>query len=159
MNEIKQQIINLLNKADELIPSELLPDLPPTKYSSGMPESHSFENSIWMFGEEIRHLFIKSKSLKKDRELQSRICSIACNPKGKGGRQSFIMLLGNVASTDFAPQIAQQLTDSDVDGHAISTLLKMKCPNYVEEIKPFTDSKIAWVRNEAKRYIERYTIA
>jgi len=156
MSDVRQQITELLRQAEEAIPQRLKPDLPPGEHTSGAPEWYGFEHSIWALGEDIRQLLLKSKSLRSDLELHRAILRVATEPKAKRGRQSFIMLLGNAACLQFASQIADQLPDPHVCGHAIDTLTKMKCPDYVEAIEPFTRDKTTWIRNKAKRYIERY---
>ena len=156
MNETKHKIIELLAKAEKAITSELKPDLPPGQYTSGSPEWHDFEHVIWALGEDIRQLFINNKSLRKDIELQRTILRIATDPKAKRGRQSFIMLLGYTFCSQFAHQIAEQLSDPHVCGHVVDTLLKMRTPDFVNEVKPFTRYKTTWIRNKAKRYIEKY---
>jgi hypothetical protein len=34
----------------------------------------------------------------------------------------------------------------------------MKTPNYVSLIMPYTTDKIAWIRNEAKKYVKQHII-
>jgi hypothetical protein len=156
MKEIREEILKLVAKVEASIPSELLPDLPPSPNTMDAPMWYRFENYIWMRGEDIRQLLIENKTLRRDIELQKAFLSIACNQKAKRGRQSFIMLLGNTGCLQFAPNIASQLSDPDVVGHAIDTLTKMRCPDYVEAIKPFTNDKTTWIRNKAKHYVEQY---
>lgn len=155
MNETRDQILALLTKAEEAIPSTLQPDLPPGENPSGSPEWHSFEHLIWALGEDIRQLFIKNRSLRKDVELQCAILRIATNSKAKRGRQSFITLFGYTIFAKFANQIAGQLSDLHVCGHAIDTLLNMRSSKFVNEVEPFTRNKTTWVRNKAKRYIDK----
>lgn len=142
MNETRQKIIELLTKSEAAIPIEQKPDLPQGKNTSGAPEWYRFEHAIWAFGGDIRRLFLKSKFLRKDVELQRAILRVAIDPKAKRGRQSFIMLLGYLACVQFAPQIAEQLSDPQVCGHAIDTLSKMKCSDYVKAIEPFTQDNL-----------------
>ena len=156
MNDTRIKIVELLTKAEATIPRELMSDLPHGKYTSGAPEWYSFEHSIWAIGEDIRQLLLKSQSLRKDVEIQRSILRIATDPKAKRGRQSFIMLLGYVTCAHFAPQMADQLLDPQVCGHAIDTLTKMKCADYADAIEPFTRDETTWIRTKAKQYMERY---
>ncbi len=48
------------------------------------------------------------------------------------------------------------MNDHDVDGQVIDSLYKMGANEYVELIKPFLTHKQTWIRNEAKRYIQKY---
>jgi len=156
MKKIRNEILSLVAQANALIPSELLPDLQPSQNTLGVPAWYSFENLIWKYGEGIRQLLVENKSLRKDIELQKAILHIACDQKAKRGRQSFVMLLGYTGCVQFAPDIARQLSDPQVVGHAIDTLTKMRCPDYVEAVKPFAVEKTAWIRNKAKQYIEKF---
>jgi len=156
MTKKREQILALIEKAEKAIPSELKADLPPGQYTSGAPEWYDFEYQIWDYGEKIRQLLTENKSLRRDIELQRAFVRVACNSNAKRGRQSFVMLLGYVCCAQFAVDIASQLTDPCVDGHVIDTLTKMRCSDFVEDIKPFTTDKTAWVRKAAKQYIQKY---
>ena len=156
MKEIRSRILDLVAKAEAAIPATLLPDLPPARYTSGAPEWHGFEDVVWQQGEVIRQLLVECKSLRKDAGLQSAFLRVACNRKAKRGRQSFIMLLGYSCCSGSAPAIAGQLSDPDVAGHVVDTLTKMRCPDFVQDVEELTNSDTTWVRNKAKRYVERY---
>ena len=57
---------------------------------------------------------------------------------------------------DFAEQIASLIYDDDVDGQVIDTLYKMGVTGYADLIEPFLTHNRTWIRNEAKRYIQKY---
>lgn len=156
MADALDKIRDLLDKASEEIPDEVKPDLPPGEYTSGAPKWYGFEHRIWAYGEDIRQVLLTSKALRKDKELQDAICKISCDPRAKRGRQSFIMLLGFAHCAHLAPQIAAQIDDSDVRGHVISTISKMRCGDYVELIGSYTTDKVTWIRNGAKKYVKKY---
>ena len=52
--------------------------------------------------------------------------------------------------------IVSHLKDPGVVGHVISTLLKMKAPDFAKEVQPFLEHRITWIRNKAKKYCKRY---
>ena len=156
MNTTWKRALELIAQAEAAIPSELLPDLPPGLYTSGAPELYPWEHQIWRHGEAVRQILSQKKSLRKDSELQDAFVRVACNRNAKRGRQSFVMLLGYTCCVRRAPEIVGQLGDPCVAGHVIDTLLKMRCPDYVAEVQPFTSDTIAWIRNKAKTYVERY---
>jgi hypothetical protein len=156
VNEIRDQILELIAKTEAVIPSVIHPDLPPGPNTSGAPEWYAFEHQVWNYGEEIRQLLTKNKSLNNDNDIQQAILKIACNKKAKRGRQTFILLLGRVDCARFAQEIASQLLDQNVAGHAIDTISKMRSPGFTNEIEPFTKDKVTWVRNKAKQYIKKY---
>lgn len=59
-------------------------------------------------------------------------------------------------NTNYANEIVKILEDDDVDGQVIHTLYKMQAGQYVELMKPFLNHKRTWIRNEAKRFIQKY---
>jgi len=153
---ILDEINRLLAVAEKAIPDTLLPDQPPGKYTSGKPQMYAFEHEIWRSGDDIRLYLSQNKTCKLSEAQQNRIVKIAVNPFAKRGRQSFIMLLGYKKYQQFSGQIISQISDSDVEGHVVDTLLKMQALDYADIIEPFTRHEIAWIRNKAKKYIENY---
>ena len=145
----------LLTKAEKLIPNEELPDLPYMDVAPDVHEWYQFEHQLWDVGEEIRQLIAEHN--KKLNEAQvKRIIEICLDKKAKRGRQSFIMLLGRKCYSAFADVIIHLIHDDDVDGHVIDTIYKMQVGQYVEKVKPFLNHKRTWIRNEAKKYIQKY---
>ena len=146
---------SLLSEAENLIPNENLPDLP---FMPEVPDVHdwyAFENALWDKGEEIRQLILMSR--KKPNKVQvQRICDICVNPFAKRGRQSFVMLLGKKCYAEYAPAIAPFLSDDDIDGHVADTLFKMGVTGYISQMQPLTQHNRAWIRNIAKKYVNKY---
>lgn len=66
------------------------------------------------------------------------------------------MLLGYKFCSEYAPSLIRQIDDKFVHGHIILTVLKMQAPGFVKIIQPFTKHKLTWIRNDAKKYCERY---
>jgi hypothetical protein len=54
----------------------------------------------------------------------------------------------------WAAEIAGLLPDTDIEGYVISALCKMKAPGFSEDIRPYQDSEITWIRKKAKHYLE-----
>jgi hypothetical protein len=67
------------------------------------------------------------------------------------------MLLGKKCYAEYAPIIASFLSDDDIDGHVVDTLYKMGTPDYVAQIQPLTKHNRTWIRNIAKKYINKYS--
>ena len=145
----------LIKKTVEKIPDTELPDLPYMKEAPDVHEWYMFEHEIWDIGEEIRQLVVKHKK-KFTEEQITRIISICLDRRAKRGRQSFVMLLNKKAYCDYSERIISLLSDDDVEGHVIYSLYRMQAGQYNELIKPFLNHKRTWIRNEAKRYIQRY---
>ncbi len=146
---------NLLTRAEALIPKENLPDLPYMDLAPDVHDWYEFEHRLWEIGEEIRQFLSENKN-KLNKNQIDRIVSICLDKKAKRGRQSFVMLLGKKIYNSYADMIVTVLNDDDVDGQVIDTLYKMGAKEYVEQIEPFLTHNRTWIRNEAKRYVQKY---
>ena len=146
---------NLLTSAEALIPKENLPDLPFMDLVPDVHDWYKFESELWGVGENIRQFLLENKN-KLNRSQIERIVEICLDKRAKRGRQSFVMLLGKKMFRDYAKQIVTLLNDVDVDGHVIDTLYKMGATEYTDLIEPFLTHNRTWIRNEAKRYIQKY---
>jgi len=67
------------------------------------------------------------------------------------------MAIGFVGARQFAMTLVPFLSDSDVDGQVLDTLLKMKAGDYAQAVVPLAQSKKAWIRRLARRYLQRYS--
>ena len=151
--EILDKADKLLLQAERLIPNTLEPDLPPTNLAPNVPAWYDFEHKIWALGEELRQLIKANPKLQKEDEVFQRILKISINRNAKRGRQSFIMLFERKHLSNFAKYLVTQLDDEFVVLHVISTIQKMHVAGFESEIKPFTESKYAGIRNAAKKYL------
>lgn len=151
------EINKLLDKAENLIPNDELPNLPYMELAPDVHDWYKFEHEIWTIGENIRQL-ISQNSKKLNSVHVERIIKICLDKKAKRGRQSFVMLLAKRMYTDHAERIVCLLNDNDVDGHVINTLYKMQASNYVHLIEPFLNHNCTWIRNEAKRYVQKFSL-
>ena len=149
------ELNNFLTRAEALIPKENLPDLPYMDLAPGVHDWYEFEHRLWEIGEEIRHFLSENKN-KLNKNQIDRIVSICLDKKAKRGRQSFVMLLGKKIYNSYADMIVTALNDNDVDGQVIDTLYKMGAKEYVEQIEPFLTHNRTWIRNETKRYVQKY---
>ena len=145
----------LLTKAEDKIPDENLPDLPFMELAPDVHDWYMFEHEIWEIGEEIRQLIFNSKKVLTDSQI-GRIINICLDERAKRGRQSFVLLLGKKAYQKYSYKIAPLLNSDDVDGHVIDTLYKMQAGQYVDLIHPFMNHKRTWIKNTAKRYVQKY---
>ena len=126
------------------------------KLATTVHDWYDFEHEIWKIGEEIRQLIL-SEHKEMNTEQTDRVCKICVDIKAKRGRQSFVMLLGKKRYKAYADKLSSALTDEDIAGHhIISTLYKMGAAQYVDQIKHCTTHSITWIRNESKRYVEKY---
>lgn len=70
-------------------------------------------------------------------------------------RQMIVDGLGCFKSEAVKDVLIKLLDDDDVVGHAISAIRKMNEPDLIKHIEPFTDHKVTWIRNEAKKAIKK----
>lgn len=149
------ELDTLLTRAEALIPEENLPDLPFMDLAPDVHDWYMFEHELWEVGEDIRQFLLENKNKLNVSQIE-RIVKICLDKKAKRGRQSFVMLLGKKIYNSYADMIVTVLNDDDVDGQVIDTLYKMGAKEYVEQIEPFLTHNRTWIRNEAKRYVQKY---
>jgi len=154
--QFDNKLNELLSNAEFMIPDEILPDLPFMETTLDVHDWYDFEHELWGIGEEIRQHILCGKK-KPNAEQVERIVSICMDKRAKRGRESFVMLLGKKCYINYAEKIATLLSDSDVDGHVIDTLYKMGADGYNLQIEPFTNHNRVWIRNKAKKYLEKYS--
>lgn len=154
--EFDSAINSLLENAEQKIPEEDLPALPPMELCSDVPDWYDFESELWEIGENMRQI-ICSERKDLNHEQAERVCLICLNRNAKRGRQSFVMLLGKKRFNEYADRLADLLSDDDVNGHVLDSIYKMGAPQYCKEAEPFLTSEHAWIRKTAKRYIEKYS--
>ncbi|MCK4830648.1 hypothetical protein KA005_83820 [bacterium] len=159
MENIKQNILDLVDRASSLIPDEPANDLPPLDGFLDVPGWHDYELEIWKIGEEIRHILNKHTNLRKDHQLQDAYLEIINNHKAKRGRQSFFFLIGYKACNRCSEIVASQLDDPKVIGHAITALRKIGNQEYIDRIQKYKDHPVTWIRNEAKKYVSKFVDA
>lgn len=155
LQDPENEIMKLIEMAKSDIPKEMSVDLeadPLTK----LPEWHFFEQQIWKNGEDIRQILLANKKLKEREDIFDRLLEIATDTKAKRGRQSFILLFGSVRHSKYAAALIEQINDEFVNGHVIDTIYRMKTDKYIREIEPFCTDKFAWIRNTAKKYVEKF---
>ncbi len=66
------------------------------------------------------------------------------------------MALGFVAARRYAETLVPFLTDTDVDGQLVDTLIKMRAPGFKREVASLLHSDKTWIRRLAKKYVDRY---
>jgi hypothetical protein len=153
----KEEILTACEEAIRLAPAEFPPTLPPSKELSGAPEWYSFEYAAWPIGESIRRAFVENPRHKKNDAVLAKVAEVATYRNLRRGRQSFVMALGFVAARRYADTVAPFLSDPDVEGQVLDTLIKMKAPGYTREAISLLHSDKVWIRRLAKKYVDRYS--
>lgn len=150
-----RRLNELLSEAECLIPKTMSADRQISNHEVDAREWQRFELDLWDIGETIRRLILESRK-KPSREQLGRICGICVNSFAGRGRQSFVLLLGKKCYAEYAPLIAPFLSDSDIAGQTADTLYKMGTPDYISQMEPLTRHKQTWIRNIAKKYVDKY---
>jgi len=83
--------------------------------------------------------------------------ALAADPSYAASRQMVVLWLGKTKQhRDRAVDVLLGLLDQDdVNGHAVKALAQLKDPRSVEGLRRMTADSRAWVRNAAKRTVER----
>lgn len=147
----------LLEKAESMIPDEVLPDLPFLELAPDVHDWYKFEHDLWNIGEELRQLALEHGKYFNPKQI-GRIIAICQDCRAKRGRQSFVLLLGKKVYGKYAEEIVSLLNDTDVEGHVICTLYKMGAGQYTHLVRPFLNHKRTWIKNDAKRYIAKFDL-
>lgn len=114
---------------------------------------HDYELKIWKLGEDLRILFKKDKKLKNSILIQQNIEKIALNKKYGKGRESFVLLIGEIKAISCIQTLVELLTDPEVRGHAIISLTKLRAKGMENEINQIFLSSKGWIKNAAKKYV------
>lgn len=152
----EEQIFAACEQALLLAPTDYPSTLPPSKELLGAPEWYSFEHAAWPIGESIRRAFVENPRLKEKDAVLAKVAEVATCRNLRRGRQSFIMALAFVGARRYAEALAPFLSDRDVDGQVLDTLIKMKAPGFTREADSLLQSDKTWIRRLAKKYIDRY---
>ncbi|WML56484.1 HEAT repeat domain-containing protein [Neobacillus sp. PS2-9] len=120
--------------------------------SASIPLINEFKNSSnntykWAIG--------NSLSLILDKSSLNELLKIATDKKHGTARQMIVDGLGKFKDKKVIPVLVGLLEDKDVQGHALSALSKFKDPELIPHINPFVNHEITWIRNTAKRTINK----
>ena len=155
-DQTKIEIKELVEKAKNLIPNSHPPNLASLDNIPNVLAWHEYEVKVWEYGEQIRLKLSKYKSLRKDKDLLDLFLTVCLDPNAKRGRQSFLMLFWYKSCQEYAPSIVTQINDEYVTGHIIEGLIKMHAIGYAAIIRRFTNHKITWIRNLARKYVTAF---
>ena len=153
-----EQIIGACVATKALAPAECPPDLPTSPLLSGEPGWYDFEEQAWPIGEAI-HRSLKAKSqLRRDTSVTQAIFGVIGCRNLRRGRQSFVLALGYTTASQHAAGIAALLSDPDICGHVVDTLLKMQVSGYELQVAELARHQQPWVRRLSRRYVARYGV-
>lgn len=112
-------------------------------------EFHKSENPSykWAIGNTL--------SIIQDRKHVDELLEIVKNPKHGIARQMIVIALGKMKVKEAIPLLIELLNDEDVVGHVISALSYYKDPAVIPYIEPLTNHKVAWIKKEALKVINK----
>ena len=96
-----------------------------------------------------------SLSIIRDRSAFDEYVSISRDRNNGISRQMIVVTLGLLKDERAIPVLIELLNDPDVAGHAISALSNFPDPAIIPHLRPFLESKVKWIRNEAGKSIAK----
>lgn len=154
---VRDEVLRLVEQARSLTPSTRPADLPPTAVIKNVPAWHNHEHAIWELGEQARQRLAEQPRLRADVELYRTFLPLIADRAAGRGRQSWVTLFEFTGCAPFANEVAALLSDPDVEGHAVEALTKMNASGHAAEVVPLLDSRQAWIRKSARRYVSRFS--
>lgn len=94
-------------------------------------------------------------SIIQDKGSLSELIKIVKEKEHGISRQMIIHGLGSYKSENVKDVLVELLNDEEVVGHAIFAIAKMGDASLVKYIEPFLSCKVKWIRDEAKRAINK----
>ena len=99
-------------------------------------------------------------SIIQDKNILSELVKIVQEKEHGISRQMFVVSLGKFKNDrNVKDVLISLLKDDDVAGHAIIAIRKIGDVELAEYIEPFLEHKKGWIRNEAKKTIEKFNKA
>ncbi|CAG0946073.1 hypothetical protein ANRL1_02733 [Anaerolineae bacterium] len=115
------------------------------------------EYAIWEAGERLRQLLVQRRSWRGRSALLDAVAQLLGNASFGRGREPLLWVLGQFGREAYSSQLAPFLKDSELAGHALEGLLKGKISGFGAAVRPLLRHPLAWVRKDAKRYLERFS--
>lgn len=115
----------------------------------------NYENLLWTMGESFRRLLKRHRNLRRSAALWERIQLLCLNTRYGKGRESFTMLLGQYGGEARVPVLIELLDDPQVYGHALYAMRLLGDPRAVSAARRLLGSPKAWVRSEARKYLDK----
>jgi HEAT repeat protein len=142
----------------KILPSIVIafPDQFTVEHKGNQIIRHRYETLIWEIGEIFRQVLKKHKRLRQEPNLFSSLARVTLDTQFGKGRESFVMLLGQYGDQNMVGTLVQLLKDEEVQGHAVYALRLLGAPEVQDSVRPFLKSPKTWVRNEAKKYFQKF---
>jgi hypothetical protein len=113
------------------------------------------EQLAWALGESIRNALRRNRALRKEPRFWAAVEVVAADKAVGKGREPYVMLLGQYGGRSRAPQLMALLDDPEVSGHALHALRLLAAPGAEEKARALLTHRRAWIRQEAKKYLQK----
>ncbi len=118
---------------------------------------HGYEHLIWTLGESFRRVLKRERGLRGRDAVFEAIERVCLDRRFGKGRESFTMLLGQYGGPRRVPVLLRLLDDPEVCGHALYALRLLGKEGAEGRARALLNSPTAWIRREAKKYLEKVT--
>ena len=120
----------------------------------GAPDWLGYEMRLWELSEVIRVYLGRNRLMRGKCQVLDAVARIASNREYGKGRQNFVLLLAQYGGNGYSDVLGDLLDDTDVHGHAIKGLTKLKGHGHVGKIESIlSDSEVGWIRAAARNYL------
>jgi hypothetical protein len=119
----------------------------------GAPDWLGFETALWRLSERLRPVISARKDWRSGSEIMHAVLRLCRNQSYAKGRQNFVLTLGDFGGANEAAILGDLLTDTDVQGHAIKALCKLRDDRFRAVVERVMPSLKGWSKSAAKKYL------
>lgn len=119
----------------------------------GAPDWLGFETALWKLSERLRPVLSARKDWRSESEIMQAVLRLCRNQSYAKGRQNFVLMLGDFGGPEEAAALGDLLTDTDVQGHAIKALCKLRDDRFRGTVERLMPSLQGWSKTAAKKYL------
>ena len=119
----------------------------------GAPDWFGFETALWKLSERLRPVFAARKDWRSGSEMMNAVLLLCQNQSYAKGRQNFVLMLGDFGGRKEVATLGDLLTDTEVQGHAIKALCKLRDDRFRETVEGIMPSLKGWSKSAAKKYL------
>ena len=119
----------------------------------GAPDWYGFEMALWKLSERLRSVLSVRKDWRSGSEVLQAVLRLCRNQSYAKGRQNFVLMLGDFGGAGEAATLGDLLADTDVQGHAIKALCKLRDHRFRTAVERLMPSLQGWSKSAAKKYL------
>jgi hypothetical protein len=119
----------------------------------GAPGWFGFETALWRLSERLRQVLSARKDWRSGSAIMQAVLQLCRNQSYAKGRQNFVLMLGDFGGANEATTLGDLLNDTDVQGHAIKALCKIRDDRFRAVVERVMPSLQGWSKSAAKKYL------